>query len=99
PTLRGLMAAERIAQFRNELDIKIKNAYLVINRLKGELNESLNHYIEKINLPVIGKFKDEELISVLDADGIPLINLNENTSLYQELNHVMEQLGIQKQAA
>lgn len=99
PTLRGLMAAERIAQFRNELDIKIKNAYLVINRLKGELNESLNQYIEKINLPVIGKFKDEDIVSELDADGIPLIELDEKTSLYQELNRVMEQLGIQKQAA
>ncbi|MGB9639327.1 MAG: AAA family ATPase [Anaerolineales bacterium] len=96
PTLRGLMAAERIAQFRNELDIKIKNAYLVINRLKGELNESLQEYIKKIDLPVIGRFTDEELVSIYDADGKPLIELEEDTPLYSELVNLMHNLGIQK---
>jgi len=99
PTLRGLMAAERIAQFRNELDIKIKNAYLIINRLKGDLNENLYNYLEKINLPVIGKFKDEDLISEFDANGKPLIKITEDSSLYKEVNHVMQELGISKQAA
>ena len=33
PTQRGIVAAERIAGFRNELDIRIENTYLVLNRL------------------------------------------------------------------
>ena len=33
PTQRGIVAAERISSFRNELDIRIEHAYLIINRL------------------------------------------------------------------
>src|SRR5512136_1841386 len=35
PTQRGIVAAQRIADFRNELDIRIEHAYLVVNRLNG----------------------------------------------------------------
>src|SRR4030067_479035 len=35
PTQRGIVAAERIASFRNEMDIRIEHAYLIINRLPG----------------------------------------------------------------
>ncbi len=33
PSQRGIVAAERIAGFRNELDIRIENTYLVLNRM------------------------------------------------------------------
>ena len=33
PTQRGIVAAERIASFRNELDIRIEKTYLILNRL------------------------------------------------------------------
>jgi CO dehydrogenase maturation factor len=41
PTRRGLVAAQRIADMRKELDINIENAYLIINRLQGELPAAL----------------------------------------------------------
>ena len=37
PTHRGIVAAERIAGFRHDLDIHIDNSYLVLNRLTGTL--------------------------------------------------------------
>ena len=35
PTQRGIVAAGRIAGFRDELDINIENAHLIVNRLPG----------------------------------------------------------------
>src|SRR4030067_2836564 len=40
PTQRGIVAAERIARLRDDLDISIDHAYLIVNRLTGELPES-----------------------------------------------------------
>ena len=41
PTQRGIVAAERIAAMRHELDIEIENAYLIVNRLRGDMPEAL----------------------------------------------------------
>src|SRR3970040_737160 len=35
PTQRGIVAAERIAALRNELDINVENAYLIVKRREG----------------------------------------------------------------
>src|SRR5512135_1420120 len=37
PSQRGLVAAERIASFRSELDIHIENAGLILNRVVGDI--------------------------------------------------------------
>lgn len=96
PSIRGLMAAERIAQFRNEMDIKIKNASLVINRVNGELSSSVLEYIEKINLPLIGCFQEDELVKIFDGAGKPLINLDKNSGVFTEVENMMGKLGIVK---
>lgn len=96
PSIRGLIAAERIAQFRNEMDIKIKNAYLVLNRVNDELSANILAYVQKINLPLIAYFRDDELIKNLDGIGQPLINLENSSNLYKELENMMSKIGIVK---
>ncbi|HET9587556.1 MAG TPA: AAA family ATPase, partial [Anaerolineales bacterium] len=54
PTRRGLVAAQRIADMRRELDIDIENAYLVINRLQGEMPAELRAFTENMDLPLLG---------------------------------------------
>ena len=36
PSQRGVVAAERIGALRDELDIQVENAYLILNRLLGD---------------------------------------------------------------
>src|SRR4030042_662898 len=50
PTQRGVVAAERIAAFRNDLDIRIENSYLVVNRLAGDIPETLQERIVKMDI-------------------------------------------------
>lgn len=92
PSLRGLIAAQRIANFRHELDIRIHNAYLVLNRIHGEIPSDLQGFIEKMDIPLIGVFREEEQLSEYDASGKPLIELGEDSPLYFEISRVMEQL-------
>jgi arylsulfatase len=54
PTQRGLVAAERIAGFRNELDIHIENTYLILNRLNGEMPAPLRERVEQMDIPLLG---------------------------------------------
>ncbi|HSB66899.1 MAG TPA: AAA family ATPase, partial [Anaerolineales bacterium] len=71
PTLRGIVAAERIASFRNELDIRIEQAYLIINRLSGALPASLETEIKKLDIPLLGTVTADEELSEFEFNGKP----------------------------
>lgn len=75
PSMRGLVAAERIAGFRDELDIDIEQAHLVVNRVQGELPPPLGEKIAEIGLPLLGTIPADPGIGKLDILGEPLVAL------------------------
>jgi len=89
PTLRGLVAAERIASFRNELDIHIHNAYLLINRAKGNLPMQVTQYIEKIGIPLAGIVPADDSLVDFEATGKPLIDLGDDSPVYRAVSEIM----------
>jgi CO dehydrogenase maturation factor len=93
PSIRGLVAAQRIASFRQELDIRIHNAYLVLNRVRGEITPDLKEFIGKMDIPLIGLFREDDRLSTFDAIGKPLIELEDESPFYLEITRVMEQLN------
>lgn len=83
PTMRGIVAAERIAKLRHELNINVENAYLVINRLVGEMPPALQEKIDDIDLPLLGTIPaDQELMS-FEFSGRPLVELGDDSPVYQ----------------
>jgi CO dehydrogenase maturation factor len=53
PTQRGLVAAQRIADLRDELDVNVENAYLILNRVPGgKLPEALKTAVDKMGIPL-----------------------------------------------
>jgi CO dehydrogenase maturation factor len=89
PTQRGIVAAERIAGFRNDLDIHIDEAYLILNRLKGEIPEPILDRIDQLDIPLLGVVPASEELSKLEFDGTPLIRLSENAQPYQAVSEMM----------
>jgi CO dehydrogenase maturation factor len=90
PTQRGLMAACRIAGFRHELDIRIDNSYLVINRLPGELPHALEEYIHKnLDIPLLGTIPTDSDLMNFEFSGRPLVELGENSPVYRSVSQMM----------
>jgi CO dehydrogenase maturation factor len=92
PTLRGIVAAERIAGLRHELDINIENAYLIINRLRGEIPPSLQERIEKMDVPLLGAIPEDEAIEELELSGRPLVEVGDETPAYRIIASFGEKL-------
>jgi len=92
PTLRGIVAAERIASFKDELDIHIENAYLILNRITGEIPEPLAERIEKMNISLLGTVPASEELTVMEFSGSPVIQLAENSAPYQAVAAMMNQI-------
>ena len=54
PTVRGLVTAERIAAMRDEPELGIDNAYLILNRVRDAVPAPLLARIEDLDLPWLG---------------------------------------------
>ncbi|MEN6394554.1 MAG: AAA family ATPase [Anaerolineaceae bacterium] len=94
PTQRGIVAANRIADFRKELDIQINHAYLIINRLRGEIPPELNTGIERIGIPLLGIIQMDPKLSDFDINGKPLIELEDDNPVYISVAEMMEKLEL-----
>jgi CO dehydrogenase maturation factor len=90
PTQRGIVAAERIAELRKELDIRVENAYLIINRLVGEMPEALMQRIELLDIPLLGVVPGDSDIASFEFSGRPLVELGNGSPVYQAVKQMME---------
>lgn len=95
PSVRGVVAAGRIAAMRNELDINIKNAYLVINRVQGELTPALRSAIDTVGIALAGVIPVDSLVTEMDADGRPLVELPDDSVIVRAVNEIVHRtLGV-----
>jgi CO dehydrogenase maturation factor len=89
PTQRGLVAAERIAGFRNELDIHIENTYLILNRLPGEMPAPLKERVEGMDFPLLGVVPADPELLEFEFSGRPLVELGDDSPVYQAVAGMM----------
>jgi CO dehydrogenase maturation factor len=81
PSQRGVVAAERIAAFRKELDIRIENAYLILNRLIGEVPDALQERIDSLDIPLLGVVPADGELAQFDSSGRPLVELSDHSAV------------------
>jgi CO dehydrogenase maturation factor len=92
PTQRGIVAAERIAAFRQEMDIRIENTYLVLNRMIGEIPEPLQERIDALDFPLIGVIPADPQLTNMEFSGRPLVELGDSSPVYQAVAKMMGQI-------
>lgn len=86
PTLRGVTAAARIAEFRHHLDIHIKNTGLILNRLPGgNIPAALQTAVDALDIPLLGVVPADEQLAAFEFSGRPLLALNDNSPVYQAM--------------
>lgn len=92
PTQRGIVAAERIAELRKELDIRVENAYLIINRLSGEMPEALQERLDRLDIPLLGVVPADNQIASFEFSGRPLVEMGQESPIYQAVAGMMEKI-------
>ncbi len=92
PTQRGVVAAERIAGFRNELDIHIENSYLVLNRMDGPVPDALQARIDQLDIPLLGVVPSDQKLMEFEFSGRPLVDLGDESPVYQSVAEMMRKI-------
>lgn len=93
PTQRGLVAAERIANFRSQLDIHIEQTGLILNRLRGEMPSALHARIDQLGIPFWGVVPSDDELMAFEFSGRPLIELNNDSPVYRAISEIMIHLN------
>jgi CO dehydrogenase maturation factor len=92
PTQRGIVAAQRIASFRNDLDIRIEHAYLILNGLVGEIPAPLRVAIDQLDIPLLGTIPRDSQIAEFEFSGRPLVEMSDESSIYQAVARMMAEV-------
>jgi CO dehydrogenase maturation factor len=95
PTQRGVVAAERIVELKDELNIKIENCYFVLNRVPGEIPAPLQEKIDQMQVPFLGPIPMDENVMNYDFSGKPLIELENESPVFQAVSKMLDKaLGL-----
>ena len=89
PTQRGLIAAGRIASFRDELDIRIERASLILNRLSGPIPPPLENQIGSLGIPLLGVIPVDDELARFEYSGRPLVELGDGSIVYRAVAEMM----------
>jgi CO dehydrogenase maturation factor len=93
PTQRGIVAAERIAKFRHDLDIHIENAYLILNNLSAKsIPAPLQAQIDALDIPLLGTVPANDELAEFEFSGRPLVDLGDSSPVYQAIAAMMEKV-------
>jgi CO dehydrogenase maturation factor len=92
PSQRGIVAAERIAGFRNDLEINIDQAYLILNRMVGEIPAPLKARIDALDIPLVGVIPANSELTDFEFNATPLIEVSEDNPVYQSVGNILRSI-------
>jgi CO dehydrogenase maturation factor len=94
PTQRGIQAARRIHDLTRELKLAIKQDYVIINRVNGQLLAPIEDAVDAAGLNVAGYVPEDPLISQYDTEGRPTVELPDDARSVKALDTIFESIII-----
>ena len=88
---RGILTASRIRDLIHELNLRIKQEAIVINRVEGELDPEILKDLKKQNLTLAGVLPVDEEIYRYDLEGKPTVQLPAKSKAVQAAHRIFDQ--------
>jgi CO dehydrogenase maturation factor len=93
PSQRGVVAAGRVAELVNELEIEIGQTHLVVNRLPGgKMPPPLQSFVGSIGVPLLGVIPEDKTLQEFEFSGRPLVELGDESPVYRAVAEMIKQL-------
>jgi CO dehydrogenase maturation factor len=89
---RGILTAKRIEDLSDELDIKFKKIYLILNRVIPEGKEEIVKKIDEIGLDLIGTIYEDKTVAEYDIEGKPLIDLPDDSAAVIAVSEIVSKI-------
>ena len=70
----------------------LKKSYIIVNRVLGELAGEARSFVEKLGVPLLGTIPADAELSAFDATGRPLVELGDDSPVYQSVSQMLKQI-------
>jgi CO dehydrogenase maturation factor len=92
PSPRGVRAAGKISRLLSELDTRVTEMHLILNRVKGKIPEKLQKTIEGENLNLFFSLPEDDELLRMDQAGVPVWKIDEDSQAYRGVRQLMTEL-------
>ncbi|GLI18681.1 carbon monoxide dehydrogenase [Tepidanaerobacter syntrophicus] len=94
---RGIEAASRVKELIEELQLDVKELYLIVNRVPKEgLSDDIKQTIENYGLKLAGTIPQDELVFEYDNKGTPLVRLPKDSDAVKSARKIFDDIIITK---
>jgi CO dehydrogenase maturation factor len=94
PSPKGILAASRIKELSEEMDIKAGKIFLIVNRVRGKLDGRLKNYIEEKGFDLLDVIDEDENIYEMDLNNKTVFDIPDDSSAFEKVNSLIKKLGI-----
>lgn len=96
PSVRGIRAAGKISRLIKELETRVGEKHLILNRIKDSLPPQVIKSIEDEGLKLFSSIPEDENLSKLDQNGEPSFQIMADSPAYQAISQLLKKLQIGK---
>jgi len=94
PSSMGIQTAKRIKELAKEVHIKFKKTYLIGNRFKPEMENTLKEEAQKLGIEFAGIIPPDENVSTYNMTGKPLTQLPNNSPALLSMKKILTQINL-----
>ncbi len=91
-SMRGMTAAESMVGLSRELEIRVRNTYLVVNRVIGEMPPAIRAKAEAMGIPLLATVPYDAQLVEFDGQGRPLVELPNDASVSKAVEGIAQRL-------
>lgn len=92
PSIRGVQTAGKISRLLNELETRVKQKFLILNRVADSVPQAVKEVIPKEGLKLLSSIPEDETLLRVDQEGIPIWNIIPESSAYRAVDRFMREL-------
>jgi CO dehydrogenase maturation factor len=92
PSVRGVRSAARISRLIIELEARVRERYLILNRIQNCIPQQVMAAIEEEGLNLFQSIPEDEKLLALDQNGKPIGHIKADSPAYQAINQLMKKL-------
>jgi CO dehydrogenase maturation factor len=92
PSVRGVLAAARIRDLINELNLEVGQAFLLLNRVQDGVQPEITSKADKTSLPVAGMIPADPIVYEYDLKGRPTSMLPRDSDAFRSSCEIFDRL-------
>jgi CO dehydrogenase maturation factor len=89
---RGMLTAQRIGGLAGELEIKFKKLFLILNRVKPEMEEDVLMKAKETGLEIVAVINEDPDVTQYDLEGKPLVELPDDSNTVKTVSSILTRI-------